>query len=262
MKKILVPFVAACIIFSCSKNDNNSANAGETDFSVYLADDPSPYDKVNIDIESVEVHFSDDANADTWHTIKMVRPGIYDLLKLSNGKDTLLATQKIAAKKISQVRFVLGNDNSVVIDGNSYPLKTPSAQESGLKFNVDATLTAGIEYKIWTDFDANRSIVVTGSNQYMLKPVIRVYTKAITGSISGIVLPAEAQPWVYVLNGSDTIASSNPDLLTGMFMINGLFAGSYNVLVNGSNNFNDTVYNDINVSTGSNTQLGTVTLHQ
>ena len=262
MKKVFASFLAACIFFSCSKDNNNSSTAGETDFSVYLTDDPSPYDKVNIDIESVEVHFNDDADADAWHTIKMIRPGVYNLLKLSNGKDTLLATQKIAAKKISQVRFILGDDNSVVVDGNTYPLKTPSAQESGLKFDVDATLTAGIEYKIWTDFDAARSIVITGNNQYILKPVIRVFTKAISGSISGIVLPPESKPWVYVLNSSDTMASANPDSLTGMFMINGLSAGKYNVLINGNNNFNDTTYSNVMVSTGNVTQIGTAVLHQ
>jgi len=262
MKKVFASFLAACIFFSCSKDNSDSATTGETDFSVYLTDDPSPYDKVNIDIESVEVHFSDDSDANAWHTIKMIRPGVYNLLKLSNGKDTLLATQKIAAKKITQVRFILGDDNSVVVDGNTYPLETPSAQESGLKFNVDATLTAGIEYKMWTDFDAARSIVVTGNNQYILKPVIRVFTKAISGSITGIVLPPESEPWVYVLNGSDTVASANPDSLTGMFMINGLSDGDYNVLINGSNNFNDTTYSNVMVSTGNVTEIGTTVLHQ
>src|SRR5690242_9518691 len=98
MKKVFASFLAACIFFSCSKDNSDSATTGETDFSVYHTDDPSPYDKVNIDIESVEVHFSDDSDSNAWNTIKMIRPGVYKLLKLSNGKDTLLATQKIAAK--------------------------------------------------------------------------------------------------------------------------------------------------------------------
>jgi hypothetical protein len=262
MKIFFLSNLTSCLLFSCSKNDSNTATSGETQFSVYLTDDPALYDKVNLDIEKVEVHFSDDANEDTWHTIKMISPGIHNLLRLTNGKDTLLATEKIAAKKITQVRFILGENNSVVIDGVSYPLKTPSAQESGLKFDVDATLTAGIEYKIWTDFDAARSIVVTGNNQYILKPVIRVYTKAISGSISGIVLPPQASPMVYVLNANDTIASAIPDSLTGIFMIDGLAEGNYNVAIDGSNNFNDTSYSNIGVSIGNVTDIGTTVLHQ
>jgi hypothetical protein len=191
----------------------------------------------------------------------MISPGVHNLLRLTNGKDTLLASEKIASKNITQVRFILGDNNTVVKDGISYTLKTPSAQESGLKFNVDATLTAGIEYKIWTDFDADRSIVVTGNNQYLLKPVIRVYTEAISGSISGIILPLSSSSFVYVLNGSDTIASAIPDSLTGMFKVNGLAAGNYNISINGNNNFNDTLYNNVSVSVGNVTDIGTTILH-
>jgi len=264
MKISLSLFLATCLFLSCTKNSNSDAGSasGQTDFSVYLTDDPGLYDKVNIDIQSVEVHFADDANGDAWHTLHMIHPGVHNLLKLTNGKDTLLATERIAAKKITQVRFILGPDNSVVINGTSYPLKTPSAQESGLKFNVDATLTAGIEYKIWTDFDVTRSIVVTGNNQFILKPVIRVYTKAVSGSINGIVLPPAANPWVYVLNGNDTIASAKPDTLTGTFMVNGLAAGSYAVSIDGNNNFTDTLYNNVDVSVGNVTDIGTTLLHQ
>jgi hypothetical protein len=262
MRIFFLSILICCFLFSCSKNnDSTTATSGEAQFSVYLTDGPALYDKVNLDIERVEIHFSDDANDDTWHTIKMISPGIHNLLRLSNGKDTLLATEKIAAKKITQVRFILGENNSVVINGTSYSLKTPSAQESGLKFNVDVTLTAGIEYKIWTDFDAAKSIVVTGNNQFILKPVIRVFTKAISGSISGIVLPQQASPMVYVLNAGDTTASAIPDSLTGRFLINGLAAGNYNVSIDGNNNYSDTLYPGIGVSVGNVPDLGTTTLH-
>jgi hypothetical protein len=262
MKIFFLSLLSACLFFSCTKNnDNTTSTPGQTQFSVYLTDDPALYDEVNIDIDSVEIHYSDDASDDIWHTIHMISPGVHNLLRLTNGKDTLLASEKIASKNITQVRFILGDNNTVVKDGISYTLKTPSAQESGLKFNVDATLTAGIEYKIWTDFDADRSIVVTGNNQYLLKPVIRVYTEAISGSISGIILPLSSSSFVYVLNGSDTIASAIPDSLTGMFKVNGLAAGNYNISINGNNNFNDTLYNNVSVSVGNVTDIGTTILH-
>src|SRR5207344_2398898 len=102
----------------------------------------------------------------------------------------------------------------------------PSAQQSGIKLLINAELVPGIDYKIWTDFDAARSIVTTGSGKYILKPVIRVYTKAVSGSISGTVLPVEADAWIYALSGTnDTIASARPDTLSGNFIIQGLDAG-------------------------------------
>ena len=52
---------------------------------------------------------------------------------------------RILAKHISQFRFILGDDNTVVVDGITYPLKAPSGQQSGFKVNVDETLTDGVK---------------------------------------------------------------------------------------------------------------------
>lgn len=262
MKTSLVLCIAIVLFSACSKNNNDNSLSGETTLNVYLTDDPSPYDAVNIDIQSIEVHFSSDSSEDTWHTLHMVDPGAHNLLRFTNGKDTLLASDRLAAHEITQIRLILGTNNTIEVGGVSFPLETPSAQESGIKLNVDAQLTAGIEYKIWTDFDAARSIVTTGNGKFILKPVIRVYTKAISGSVKGIVLPDESNPWVYAINGSDTVASAKPDSLSGSFLIDGLAAGTYSLAVDGNNNYNDTTYTNVDVTTGATTDIGTVQLHQ
>ena len=59
---------------------------------------------------------------------------------------------------------------------------------------------------------------------------------------------------MYALNGSDTIASAKPDALTGKFLINGLAAGSYSIAIDGNNNYNDTIYNGVQVSVGNLTE--------
>src|ERR671927_859 len=107
MKNFLVLLVAVVLFSACNKsNDDNSSVSGESTFSVYLTDDPSIYDAVNIDIQSVEVHFSTDADEDTWHTVHMVSPGVHNLLRFTNGKDTILASEKMAAGKITQIRLI------------------------------------------------------------------------------------------------------------------------------------------------------------
>jgi hypothetical protein len=62
-----------------------------------------------------------------------VVPGIYDLLKLSNGVEKLIATDTLEISKVQQIRLILGTRNTVVLDGITYPLSTPSAEQSGLK---------------------------------------------------------------------------------------------------------------------------------
>jgi hypothetical protein len=69
-------------------------------------------------------------------------------LDFTNGLDTLLGSTVLPAGKISQMRLVLGSRNTVNIDGTISDLKTPSAQQSGLKFKIDATLKAGITYDV------------------------------------------------------------------------------------------------------------------
>jgi hypothetical protein len=262
MKKLSSIILTAFLFFSCTKNNNDAPPlSGETDLSVYLTDDPGEYDQVNLDIQGMEVHYTDDTD-DKWYTLKNFHNGVYDILRFTNGKDTLLANDRVSAKHINQIRLILGDNNTVVVDGTTYPLETPSGQESGVKLNVDATLTEGIKYEIWTDFDAQKSIVVTGNNKYILKPVVRVYTKAITGSISGVVLPVASKAWVYAVSGDDTIASTRPDAVSGAFLINGLNAGQYRVLIDGNNGFEDAKREGVEVTTGNVTDVGTTMLHK
>jgi hypothetical protein len=249
---------ASLIFWSCNKN--NSTGAGSGHLQVMLTDGPASYDAVYIDVEKVEVNVSSDSGTSSgWQTVSLLRPGIYNLLKFSNGIDTVLAAADLPAGTLSQMRLVLGGNNSVVIGGQSYPLKTPSAQQSGLKFNIHSALTADIVYRLWIDFDANRSIVSTGSGAYILKPVIRTYSEAIGGSIKGYVLPLAAKPQVWATMGADTLLAL-PDSATGYFLIGGVNAGTWNLLFHAQDSaYRDTTFS-VTVSTGAVTDAGTVTL--
>jgi hypothetical protein len=248
---------AGFILWSCNKSNSTATGTGR--LQVMLTDGPANYDEVNIDVEKVEVNVSSDTGTSSgWQTLNLLRPGVYNLLKFSNGIDTVLAAADLPAGTLSQMRLVLGANNSVVIDSQSYPLKTPSAQQSGLKFNIHSTLTAGIVYRLWIDFDANRSIVSTGSGAYILKPVIRTYSEAIGGSIKGYALPSAAQPQVRATMGVDTLLAL-PDS-TGYYFFGGVAAGTWNLLLHAQDStYRDTSFS-VMVSTGVVTNAGAVTL--
>jgi hypothetical protein len=266
MKTARVIFISLIIVaggsfifLSCRKSTSISSS-GSGHLQVMLTDGPASYDAVYIDVQRVEVNVSSDSGTSSgWQTVNVLRPGVYDLLKFSNGIDTLLAAADLPAGTLSQMRLVLGDSNSVVVGGQSYPLKTPSAQQSGLKFNIHATLTAGIVYRLWIDFDANRSIVTTGNGGYILKPVIRTFSQAIGGSIKGYVLPAAAKPQVWATMGTDTLMAL-PDSVTGYYFLGGVSPGTWNLLFHAQ----DTTYKDttfaVGVSTGVVTNTDTVTL--
>ncbi|MEO6538954.1 MAG: DUF4382 domain-containing protein [Ferruginibacter sp.] len=164
---IVVLLSTAIFAFTaCSKNDN-----GTSTVNIRMTDAPASFDKVNIDIREVRVNLTGDS-ASGWTTLN-TKAGIYDLLTLQNGKDTLLATGQVTTGKLKQVRFVLGPNNDVIVGGVSFPLTIPSGSESGLKINVDKNLNATLETLI-IDFDAAASIRLEVDGSYKLRPVLQV----------------------------------------------------------------------------------------
>lgn len=241
------------LFFSC-----NNANEATSFLEVRLTDAPGDYDEVNIDIADVQVNSGSDEGG--WKSLE-VNKGVYDLLKLTNGIDTLLGKIELPAGRVSQVRLVLGTNNSLKVNGQSVLLSTPSAQQSGLKLQVNADLVEGITYKLLLDFDAARSVVKAGaSGKYNLKPVIRTIVEAQSGAIKGIVSPVEASPAIYAIIGSDTLGTTFADEATGKFLIDGLHAGTYKVTVEPKAGFRAAVKETVSVTIGNVTDLGTVNI--
>lgn len=260
MKKLLLPAVLLCAtVFSfqsCKKDKNDTPNgSGTAKVSMRLTDGPAAYDHVYVDIQQVVVTMEGSAAV----TVVPIRPGIYDLLDFSNGVDTLLAEATVPAGKVSQIRLVLGDNNSVVVDGTSYPMSTPSAQESGLKLNLKETLEAGAAYTFWIDFDAGKSIVQTGNGGYKLKPVIRAYSALTNGKIKGYVFPLNAMATVYAIQGNDTLSAiPGPN---GFFMFGGMAEGTYTIWVEpGILGLQAYTMTNVQVTYGVETDLGNITL--
>jgi len=226
--KLLLAASLYALLFTvgCDSKDNSQGTAR---LQVRLTDDPGDYDEVNIDIREIQVTFDGDT-VNGWKSLSGIKPGIYNLLDLVNDKDTLLADAIIPSGRIHQLRLILGEQNTVVVDGVSHDLKTPSAQQSGLKLNIQQDAQEGVMYVLLLDFDAARSVVQTGNNNYILKTVIRTVLQSVGGSIKGVVDPASSNTLIFALQGLDTIAGTNTDT-TGSFLIKGLAASNYDLIV-------------------------------
>lgn len=169
IKKIAVALFCIGILTACGKN------GGESTMSAKMTDAPGDFEKVNVEVIGFQLHYQDEENeAKSWVSLN-TNAGIYDLLELQNNVTALIASNtKIPAGKVNQIRLVLGANNSVQVDGVVFDLKTPSAMQSGLKIKVDAIFKANKDYEILIDFDAAKSIVIEGNDNYSLKPVIQV----------------------------------------------------------------------------------------
>ncbi|MEP6512631.1 MAG: DUF4382 domain-containing protein [Parafilimonas sp.] len=245
--------IAILLISSCKKEDSSNPQAAAmADLSVRMTDAPASYDAVNIDIQQVEVTGKDDRKVNL-----NCNAGIYNLLNFSNGVDTLIARGPLTAGEISQIRLILGDNNSVVVDGQSYPLITPSAQESGLKVQVHDDFEPGVAYIILLDFDATESIVEQGNGNYLLKPVIRLVDDAISGSIRGEIIPPEQ--YVAVTATDDGVSYSTVTNASGKFLIAGVPPGTYTVTVTPSVG-TPVIITNVQVTLGESTNLDTIHL--
>jgi hypothetical protein len=237
----------------CKKDKNDSATV-----NFRLTDAPANYDALFIDVQGIEVH----TDVDGWVTVNSSL-GVIDLLTLVNGKDTLIASGQFSGK-ISQVRLILGSNNSIVVSGTSYPLDVPSGEQSGLKINLHQDLTAGATYEWTIDFDAAKSIVLTGSSNYKLKPVLRAFatnvtgSSATTGNIYGTVAPVTLASVCAISASNDTACTMTS--ITGGFMIQGLNPGIYTVVVTPSLPFNAQVVSNVAVVASQSTDIGVIGL--
>ncbi|MDX5326162.1 MAG: DUF4382 domain-containing protein [Bacteroidota bacterium] len=251
-RKLFFVLIGSALAFTSCKDDNPVSNPNDpAQVRVMMTDAPGDYDSVFIDVQ--EIHLN---GPNGWQKQAVAYPGIYNLLDLSNGIDTLLINTTMPAGRLQEIRLVLGPNNSVVVDGMTYPLTTPSAQQSGLKLKVMEDLAAGVTYEFTLDFDAQRSIVETGNGSYILKPVIHVITAGTTGAIDGIADPANAAKYAYAVSGTDTVGTT-PDT-TGYFLIGGLAAGSWDVTLEADSGYTDQTINAVNVVNGQVTHLDTI----
>lgn len=252
MKKLFgLLFIGLFFFTACNDEESRVRN-----FKIHLTDAPGDYDAVYIDLQGVQVH-SEEGN---WVDLN-TNTGIYNLLDLTNGVDTLIVDDQAIVGDISQIRLILGDNNSVVIDGVEHDLKTPSAQQSGLKLNVHESLLEGITYNILLDFDAGRSVVKAGnSGNYILKPVIRTLVEAQDGAIQGVVLPGGLTPSVMAIMDGDTLGTyANED---GSYKIVAVPAGTYDLVFDGEDPYQTHTIEDIEVIIGQITVVDTVTLQQ
>ncbi len=261
---LLLFLIAFSLLFSaCEVTD--SPNEGTGQLAVRLTDEPGDYDAVFIEIEAVKVIADNDPNdgvvEDGWITVSDERMRI-DLLELQNGETILLGEEKLEAGFYHQIRLILGDDNAVIIDGETFPLKTPSAQQSGLKLNIDAEVEAGEIYVLLIDFNAGKSIVKAGnSGKYILKPVIRTVELGETGSVEGTVEPNTFPTTVLAVADGDTLTAYTEN--NGDFMFIGVVPDTYDFIFQpGDEAFADTTLANVTVEADENVDLGTVTLQE
>jgi len=151
-----------------------------------------------------------------------------DLLALSGGlAETLLNKLTLPAGHYEWIRLTVntaGTHDSyiVLLGGADYELTIPSGSQTGLKLNRGFDVPAGGSADFTIDFDLRKSVHVTGTGDYMLRPTLRLVDNVMVGAIAGTVdvslIPGGCTPAVYVYEGGgvtpDDIDGIAPDPIT------------------------------------------------
>jgi len=255
LSKFLIILIIA-VVAGCDKNNNSNDPAANPVFTVKLTDAPSGYDAVNVDILYMEANMGNG-----WVEFQVENPGIYNLQEFTNGNTLLLiGNTPVAPCMMTELRLILGTNNTVVVDGISYELTTPSGQTSGYKIKMDPQLMEpGGMYRLVIDFDVSASVHQTGNGKYMLKPVIRGYLETAVGAITGTIVPPAGAYYVEALNTTDT-SGTLINLLTGEFLIGTAMPGTYNVTFYANPGFSDKTIGGVVVVAGNITQMGIVNI--
>ncbi|WP_242203114.1 DUF4382 domain-containing protein [Aestuariivivens insulae] len=248
--KLIIPLFILSLFVSCNDSNSDGAAKSAPTISVRLVDNPGDYEAVNVEVVDVMIKMDDDSDSDEgWISLEANNETV-NLLDFTGGISKVLVDRfPIPAGTLSQMRLVLGDGNTIVIkdendEDETFDLKTPSAQQSGLKVKIDVLIEEGFTYDYVLDFDVEKSIVHAGnSSNIILKPVLYASAEVSSGIIEGTVEPSEALPaMVSVLvddmgnedPNDDFIVSANTDE-TGAFALWGVPAGTYEVMAESTN---------------------------
>lgn len=259
------PFAFLIVLSLLITGCDLGSGGGSGTLTVEMTDAPiDSTDAVNVFIERVEVNRQGDPEG--W-TILSEPQQSYDLLELTNGATTVIGSTELEPGLYPQIRLILSQDgHSVEVEGNIYDMFVPSGAQTGVKLDINAEIEEDIEYVLLLDFDASRSVVEAGANEqnpYILKPVIKAKEKAITGNIEGTVDPSAAEPVVYAIANSDTLASAVASTETGYFKLIGLEEGTYEVSIDSRNtDYQSETVEDVGVTVEETTSLGTIQINQ
>ncbi|PKQ45013.1 DUF4382 domain-containing protein [Confluentibacter flavum] len=243
--KLVVLSLLLITFFSCDKESGNSPNASDPTISVRLVDSPGDFKAVNVEVVDVMIKMDDDSDDESgWISLEAQNETV-NLLDFTGGVSKVLVDRfPIPTGTLKQMRLVLGDGNTIVIENDQaideeFDLKTPSAQQSGLKLKTNAVIEEGFTYDFVLDFDVEKSIVLSGnSDNIILKPVLYVSTEVSSGIIEGTVTPTDVPSTASVLVDDKGTPETEDDFVisaltdsTGAFALWGVPAGTYEVMV-------------------------------
>jgi len=210
--------VLSGILFWAGCDSGGTGGTAQGDVTLRLTDAPADLDSAVVTVDRVDLltedgvsdDNGDDDNGDdddsgddddesTLTLTEETRQ--LDLLQLQNGTEEILADEvTVPEGEYTQLRFVLGSENYVFVNGEQQTLEVPSGQQSGIKIVLPEVEIEndGDKIDLTLDFDVEDSFIEQGNGTYRFKPTIKVKNVFVNGqsietvSVEGLVTGVDA----------------------------------------------------------------------
>lgn len=201
--------VLSGVLFWAGCDSGGTGGAAQGDVTLRLTDAPADLDSAVVTVDRVDlltedgVSDDDDSGEDDDESRLTLTEETrqLDLLQLQNGNEALLAEEvTVPEGEYTQLRFVLGSENYVVVNGEQQMLEVPSGQQSGIKIVLPEVEIEndGDQIDLTLDFDVEDSFIDQGNGTYRFKPTIKVKNVFVNGqsietvSVDGLVTSVDA----------------------------------------------------------------------
>ncbi|MHC4407373.1 MAG: DUF4382 domain-containing protein [Planctomycetota bacterium] len=178
----------------------DSGGAADTTGQLRLLLSDSPVDGADsVWVKFIRVEARREVNGeDKWEVVSR-GDREFDLLTLQNERTAVLADSVLPVGIYKELRLFLAegggspiggpgfrSPNRIVIDGESYPLKVPSGEQSGLKLKGEFEIKRDTLTLLLLDFNVRTSVLERGDrDEFLLKPKLDMFGVQISGSITG-----------------------------------------------------------------------------
>ena len=159
----------------------SSTPTGSVEVRVTDAPAKEEVTSVKVTVTSVEIHKAGANQEDEsgWMPMKLSGANTFDLLQIK-GLEEVLATGDLAVGTYTQIRMEVTKVAVTFKGGQPEDVKLPSGK---LKFVQPFDVAAGKTTVLLFDFDAAKSVNVTGNEQVMFKPVIKLSVTKTPGAM-------------------------------------------------------------------------------
>ena len=265
LKLVIILCVFALICIGCGGGGGSSDGGGTGTLSVGLTDSStSKYLAIYVTIDEVQVNKKKSSNENSgWRTVATPMK-TYNLLKLVNGITEILSEDELEAGTYQQIRLIIGKTaesenningephpdaNYVVLNDGSYvPLKIPSGFQTGVKLVHNFVVEDGSFVELVLDFEACKSVVETGSGEYILNPTIKVIETANKCFVYGRVTEYGTDPAIPITGA--LVSAQITDGFSASVVRSTLTSedqgeeGQYSLLLSPGQTYNMVVYSD------------------